>query len=103
MSSLKDVLFMKLMKECVSGISSDTNNSNQINYNNLEKEFREGHIMRLNEGICTGAEGSIFLDMLSNMERVGDHAVNIAEYVLGEMGTLERQKVKVASKMIANE
>lgn len=76
---------------------------NEVIIDNLEKEFREGHIMRLNEGICTGAEGSIFLDMLSNMERVGDHAVNIAEYVLGEMGAVERQKVKVASKLIANE
>lgn len=76
---------------------------NEVVIDNLEKEFREGHIMRLNEGICTGAEGSIFLDILSNMERVGDHAVNIAEYVLGNMGALERQKVKVASKLIAAE
>lgn len=76
---------------------------NEVVIDNLEKEFREGHIMRLNEGVCTGAEGSIFLDILSNMERVGDHAVNIAEYVLGEMGAVERQKVKVASKMIAHD
>ncbi len=74
---------------------------NEVIVNNLEKEFREGHIMRLNEGLCSGAEGSVFLDILGNMERIGDHAVNIAEYVLGEMGAIERQKVKIASKMIA--
>ncbi len=74
---------------------------NEVVIDNLEKEFREGHIMRLNEGLCGGAEGSVFLDLLSNMERIGDHSVNIAEYVLGEMGAIERQKVKMASKAIA--
>lgn len=74
---------------------------NEVVIDNLEKEFRYGHIMRLNEGTCTGHEGSVFLDMLSNMERIGDHAVNIAEYVLGDMGAIERQKVKSASKTIA--
>jgi phosphate:Na+ symporter len=74
---------------------------NEVVIDNLEKEFREGHIMRLNEGICTGREGSVFLDLLSNMERVGDHSVNIAEYVLGQMGAVERREVKMASKRIA--
>ncbi|WP_347488373.1 Na/Pi cotransporter family protein [Desulfoscipio sp. XC116] len=74
---------------------------NEVVIDNLEKEFREGHIMRLNEGICTGTEGSVFLDLLGNMERVGDHSVNIAEYVLGQMGAIERLKVKKASKKIA--
>ncbi len=74
---------------------------NEVIIDNLEKEFRYGHIMRLNEGTCSGFEGSVFLDMLSNMERIGDHSVNIAEYVLGEMGAIERQKVKMASQKIA--
>ena len=68
---------------------------NEVVIDNLEKEFRYGHIMRLNEGKCTGFEGSVFLDILSNMERIGDHAVNIAEYVIGETGPLERQRAKL--------
>jgi len=76
---------------------------NEVIIDNLEREFRYGHIMRLNEGVCAGSEGPVFLDMLSNMERIGDHAVNIAEYVLGDMGAIERQKVKMASKAIAME
>lgn len=76
---------------------------NEVIIDNLEKEFREGHIMRLNEGICTGTEGSVFLDLLGNMERVGDHAVNIAEYVLGQMGATERMEVKIVSKRIAED
>jgi len=73
---------------------------NEVAIDNLEKEFRYGHIMRLNEGTCTGFEGSVFLDVLSNMERIGDYAVNVAEYVLGEMGPAERQKTRFTNKTV---
>lgn len=50
----------------------------------MERSLRRLHIDRLNEGTCTGEAGAIYLDILSNLERVGDHAVNIAQYVLGK-------------------
>ena len=50
----------------------------------MEKTLRRAHIGRLNEGTCTGEAGAIYLDILSNLERIGDHAVNIAQYVLGK-------------------
>lgn len=50
----------------------------------MEKMFRRAHIGRLNEGTCNGDAGAIYLDILSNLERIGDHSVNIAQYVLGE-------------------
>lgn len=74
---------------------------NEVIIENLEREYRYGHIMRLNEGICSGFVGPILLDILSNMERIGNHAVNIAEYVLGDKGATERQKAKMSSKAIA--
>jgi phosphate:Na+ symporter len=40
--------------------------------------------MRLNKGKCSGSAGIVFVDVISNLERVGDHAVNLAEGVLGE-------------------
>ncbi|MFC3040847.1 Na/Pi cotransporter family protein [Virgibacillus xinjiangensis] len=49
----------------------------------MEKEYRKKHIIRVNEGQCSGTAGIVFVDMLSNLERIGDHAVNIAEDVLG--------------------
>lgn len=48
---------------------------------NLEKELRLTHIKRLNNGSCTAHSGTVFLDMISNLERVADHAMNIAESV----------------------
>ncbi|WEZ09526.1 Na/Pi cotransporter family protein [Priestia flexa] len=50
----------------------------------MERSLRKKHILRLNEGACTGSAGIVFVDIISNLERIGDHAVNIAEAVLGE-------------------
>ncbi|AUJ26255.1 MULTISPECIES: Na/Pi cotransporter family protein [Virgibacillus] len=50
----------------------------------MERNFRKRHIIRMNEGTCSGSGGIVFVDILSNLERIGDHAVNIAEDVLGE-------------------
>ncbi|MBZ9637070.1 Na/Pi cotransporter family protein [Clostridium sp. FP1] len=50
----------------------------------LEKELRSSHIRRLNNGICGATVGTMFLDMISNFERIGDHATNIAEVVINK-------------------
>ncbi|APC50227.1 sodium-dependent phosphate transporter [Virgibacillus halodenitrificans] len=50
----------------------------------MERNYRKKHIIRMNEGQCTGSAGIVFVDIISNLERIGDHAVNIAEEVLGE-------------------
>lgn len=49
----------------------------------LERTFRKKHIIRINEGVCSGQAGIVFVDIISNLERIGDHCVNIAEAVLG--------------------
>ncbi|MFP7169721.1 Na/Pi cotransporter family protein [Terribacillus sp. 7520-G] len=51
---------------------------------NMERTFRKSHLIRLNEGKCTGSAGIVFVDIISNLERVGDHAVNIAQLILVE-------------------
>lgn len=50
--------------------------------NHLEKSFRKYHINRLNEGKCTIDAGVLYLDLVSNLERISDHSVNIAQQVL---------------------
>lgn len=42
------------------------------------KIFKFNHINRMNNGICSVENGTIFLDMLTILERVGDHANNVA-------------------------
>lgn len=51
---------------------------------NMESEMREDHINRLEEGVCQVDSGMVFIDLLSNFEKVGDHAYNIAEAVMGK-------------------
>lgn len=51
---------------------------------NLEEELREKHIERLSARLCDPANGVAFLDILSNLERISDHAYNLAEYVMSE-------------------
>ncbi|WP_300380057.1 Na/Pi cotransporter family protein [Clostridium sp.] len=43
----------------------------------MEKDFRENNIKRLNEKTCSANSSVIFLDLISNLERIGDHANNI--------------------------
>ncbi len=50
----------------------------------MERKFRKNHIMRLNERSCSAQAGMVFVDIVSNLERIGDHAVNIAEAILGK-------------------
>ena len=50
----------------------------------MEEEFRQNHMERLSKGLCSADTGIAFLDILSNLERISDHAVNIAEYVEAE-------------------
>lgn len=54
------------------------------NIDRLEKEYREKHIKRLNNRECSAREGAVFLDMISNFERIGDHSTNIAEAVINK-------------------
>ncbi len=52
---------------------------------NLEEELREKHILRLSNNQCKPSAGVQFLDIVSNLERMSDHAYNIAGYVKDEM------------------
>ena len=50
----------------------------------MEKTCRLNHMRRLNENSCNIDAGVIFLDLLSNLERVADHSANIAQQVIKE-------------------
>jgi phosphate:Na+ symporter len=46
-----------------------------------EWDLKNSHVNRIANGHCTAAAGMIFTDLVTNLERVSDHATNIAHYV----------------------
>ncbi|GGE74096.1 Na/Pi cotransporter family protein [Priestia taiwanensis] len=54
----------------------------EILIDKMERTLRKKHIKRLNDGESTPANSIVYVDIVSNLERIGDHAMNIAEAVL---------------------
>ena len=52
--------------------------------NSLEDRYRNRHIERLSEDRCSVVPGLLFIDILTNFEKIGDHCYNICETVAGE-------------------
>jgi len=48
----------------------------------LQREMKTRHVLRLQKGACTIEQGFILQDILTNLERISDHCSNIAGYVL---------------------
>ncbi len=75
----------KAVEEAIGVMSSPTKDGfkNVMDLENeideIERSLRDNHIMRLNRGECEPASGVIYLDLISNLERVGDHSSNIVE------------------------
>lgn len=44
----------------------------------LRKRLIESHIERLNQGACSAASSGVFINLVSNLERLGDHLTYIA-------------------------
>lgn len=47
----------------------------------MRRSLIDGHIRRLNDGSCTPESSSVFINLVSNLERVGDHITFIAHTV----------------------
>jgi phosphate:Na+ symporter len=45
------------------------------------KEMEDGHIARMEKGICTPSVGAQYLELSSNAERIADHMINIAKSI----------------------
>lgn len=51
--------------------------------NEMQIDFRRSHVERMSEGICTPETGLIFIDLVDNVEKIGDHLTNIAQAIIG--------------------
>ncbi|PLX69597.1 MAG: Na/Pi cotransporter [Denitrovibrio sp.] len=45
----------------------------------MRKKFKKNHMKRLSQGSCDINTGLIFVDIINNMEKIGDHVYNIAQ------------------------
>ncbi len=66
--------------------------------NTIQVEFRRSHVQRMSEGVCTAEAGLIFIDLVDNVEKIGDHLTNIAQAAIGGL-----QWAEVEPKIIANQ
>jgi phosphate:Na+ symporter len=57
--------------------------TNENNLNKMQIDFRRSHVQRMSEGICTPQTGLIFIDLVDNIEKIGDHLTNIAQAIIG--------------------
>ncbi len=56
---------------------------------NKERELQMKHVDRLTRGECTPEAGMIFSDVISGLERVSDHATNIAFSIIAAENDME--------------
>ncbi len=47
--------------------------------NNLQVELKENHVKRLSNQECHILAGLVFIDLVDNLEKIGDHLTNIAQ------------------------
>ncbi|MFQ5868186.1 MAG: Na/Pi cotransporter family protein [bacterium] len=53
--------------------------------NLLRDELNENHVKRLENGTCKVLSGIVFLEMVSNFEKIGDHLTNIGQAVISPL------------------
>ena len=56
---------------------------NENRLNAMQIEFRRSHVERMSEGLCSAEAGLIFIDLVDNVEKIGDHLTNIAQAIIG--------------------
>ncbi|MFT5872680.1 MAG: phosphate:Na+ symporter [Clostridium sp.] len=90
--AISDVTYMfETVKYCVDNAIAALENSDiesarkamsvENTIDNMERQLKKEHITRLSSLQCTPAGGSVYLELLTNLERVGDHSNNIAQMV----------------------
>jgi phosphate:Na+ symporter len=73
--------------------------SNEETLNRMQLDFRRNHVQRMTDGICNVQTGLIFIDLVDNMEKIGDHLSNIAHSVIGGLQWDGSEAKKVTVKI----
>ncbi|MCF8067409.1 MAG: Na/Pi cotransporter family protein [Desulfobacterales bacterium] len=61
----------------------DMADSYENNIDAMREKMRQNHVARLRSGDCSIDQGLVYIDLLSNFEKIGDYCFNVAEAVAG--------------------
>lgn len=64
--------------------------ANEYVIDDMERDLRDAHIERLNQGLCHPHSAITFVELIHNLERIGDHCNNIAEVVLSDIYSVSK-------------
>jgi len=53
--------------------------------NHYQEDLKNNHVRRLNENMCDLQSGIVFMDLVDNFEKIGDHLTNVAQGVISDM------------------
>lgn len=80
---------IEMVDSIIIALENDDNNAaraalkNEKNINRMQLEFRRSHVKRMTKHICSPENSLIFVDLVNNVEKMGDHLTNIAQAVIG--------------------
>ncbi|MBQ6631431.1 MAG: Na/Pi cotransporter family protein [Romboutsia sp.] len=74
-------LSLKAMKENNVEIANKVLEIEEI-VDDMDKSYRSQHMSRLNQNFCSVDSGIVYLDLLTNLERISDHSASIAIRVI---------------------
>ncbi len=83
-------VLLEMVDNSILGIKTWDKNLAQVVVNDeakvddMEEIYRKHHVDRLMKGVCSVSNLDYYVDILSNLERIGDHTDNIANNVLNE-------------------
>ncbi|MBN2374641.1 Na/Pi cotransporter family protein [bacterium] len=55
------------------------------NINRMRDEYKANHINRLEQGDCNVLAGVVFIDLLANFEKIGDHLTNVGQAIMDSL------------------
>jgi len=80
-SQMSDKIITALQNSDMEAAKSALVNEDELN--KMQVECRRSHVQRMSDGLCSAEAGLIFVDLVDNVEKIGDHLTNIAQAVIG--------------------
>jgi phosphate:Na+ symporter len=80
-NQMSDKIIIALQNSDMEAAKSALVNEDELN--KMQIDCRRSHVQRMSDGLCSAEAGLIFVDLVDNVEKIGDHLTNIAQAVIG--------------------